>query len=436
MIVVSNSGCTDTVSQQIDVLVKSIPVVSINAVDTACTRRTIAFNALVQTVDAINFIQWNISNGASGTGPIFNYTFTQPGVYDIRLVVGTVNGCYDTATHTVVINPSPVVSATPSLNLCRGNTVQLNAIGAATWQWLPLSGLSCYTCPSPLASPNVTTPYVIEGKNSFGCTDYDTVVITVIQPLQMSVSPDASVCIGQSTNLLASGASSYNWSPAIGLNSTTISNPTASPTVTTTYRVVGYDGYNCFTDTAFITVGVGQYPTVNLGPDVTLATGSLHPLTSVITNGPIQNWNWLPTTNLSCVTCPRPIAEVKKDITYSVVVTTPYGCSASDTINIKTFCKDGQVFIPNAFTPDGDGINDKLMVRASGIVIVKYFRIFNRWGDLIFERDNFRPNDQLYGWDGKVRGVVSGPEVFVYTCEVLCENGSSFTYKGNVSIIK
>jgi gliding motility-associated-like protein len=436
MIVLSNSGCADTVSQQIDVLVKSIPIVSINTVDTACTRRTIAFNALVQTVDAINFIQWDISNGASGTGAVFNHTFTQPGVYDVRLVVGTVNGCYDTARHTIVINPSPAVSATPSLNLCRGNTVQLNAIGAVTWQWLPLSGLSCYTCPSPIASPTITTPYVIEGKNSFGCADYDTVVITVIQPLQMNVLPNDSICIGESTNLLASGASSYNWSPPIGLSNTTISNPTASPTVTTTYRVVGYDGYNCFTDTAFITVGVGQYPTVNLGPDVTLATGTLHPLTSVITNGPIQNWLWLPTTNLSCANCPRPIAEVKKDITYAVVVTTPYGCSASDTVSIKTFCKDGQVFIPNAFTPDGDGINDKLMVRASGIVMVKYFRIFNRWGDLIFERDNFRPNDQQYGWDGKVRGVVSGPEVFVYTCEVLCENGSSFTYKGNVSIIK
>ncbi|HEX8315208.1 MAG TPA: gliding motility-associated C-terminal domain-containing protein, partial [Flavisolibacter sp.] len=250
------------------------------------------------------------------------------------------------------------------------------------------------------------------------------------------VSPNDSVCIGQSTNLSASGASSYNWSPAIALNSTTISNPTASPTVTTTYRVVGYDGYNCFTDTAFVTVAIGQYPTVNLGPDLTLATGTMHPLVSTITNGPIRTWVWSPTTNLNCPACPQPVAEIKKDITYLVKVTTPYGCSATDTVSIKVFCKDGQVFIPNAFTPDGDGLNDKLMVRGSGIVSVKYFRIFNRWGDLIFERGNFRPNDPLYGWDGKVRGVLSGPEVFVYTCEVLCENGASFVYKGNVSIIK
>ncbi|HEY0109512.1 MAG TPA: PKD domain-containing protein, partial [Fibrella sp.] len=366
MIVQSNTGCTDTVSKPIDVFVKSVPVISINAAATACTRRSIRFDALVQAVDAVNFIQWNVSNGATGTGAVFNHTFTQPGVYDIRLVVGTVNGCYDTAFHTITINPSPVVTATPSLDLCRGNTVQLNAIGAASWQWLPLQGLSCYTCPTPLAAPTITTPYVVEGKNSFGCTDYDTVVITVIQPLKMNVSPNDSICIGQSANLLTSGASSYNWSPAIGLNNTMISNPTASPAVTTTYRVVGYDGYNCFTDTAFVTVAVGLYPTVNLGPDQTLATGTLHPLTSAVTNGPIRNWVWSPATNLNCATCPRPLAEIKKDITYTVNVTTPYGCSASDTLSIKVFCKDGQVFIPNAFTPDGDNVNDRLTVRASG----------------------------------------------------------------------
>lgn len=436
MIVQSKSGCTDTVTRQINLLVKSKPIISINAVDTACTRRSIAFNAAVQTIDPLNLVQWNLSNGATGTGPQFNYTFTQTGNYDVQLIAGTVYGCYDTAYHAMRINPSPVVSATPSLNICRGTSVQLNAIGATTWQWLPLQGLSCYTCANPVASPTITTPYVVEGRNSFGCPDWDTVAITVIQPLKMNVSPDDSICIGQSVNLLASGASSYNWSPAIGLNNVNISNPTASPAVTTRYRVVGYDGFNCFTDTAFVTIAIGQYPTVSLGPDQTLATGTLFPIKSVITAGPIRTWNWTPTTNLSCNNCALPVAEIKKDITYTVTVTTPYGCSASDTISIKVFCQDGQVFIPNAFTPDGDGLNDVLTVRASGIVMVKYFRIFNRWGDLVFERANFKPNDPSYGWDGKVRGVVGGPEAFVYTCEAVCENGASYTYKGNVSIIK
>ncbi|MEO9210084.1 MAG: gliding motility-associated C-terminal domain-containing protein, partial [Ginsengibacter sp.] len=320
--------------------------------------------------------------------------------------------------------------------LCLGNSTQLNVTGATTYQWSPLEGLSCTNCSNPIANPKITTPYLVEGSNSFGCVDTDTVIVTVIQPLHMTNSGNDSICIGKSTNLLVSGAASYLWTPSAGLSSTTISNPIANPIISTKYRVVGYDGYNCFTDTAFIVVGVGNYPTVNLGPDRTLSTGTILPLKALITNGPIKNWLWTPTTNLDCINCALPNAHIKKDITYSVEVTTAYGCKASDTINIKVFCENTQVFIPNAFTPDGDGVNDILMVRGTGIVTVKSFRIFNRWGVLVFEKNNFPPNEPTYGWDGRINGKVSPSEVYVYTAEVLCENGVSFIYKGNTTILK
>jgi hypothetical protein len=76
------------------------------------------------------------------------------------------------------------------------------------------------------------------------------------------------------------------------------------------------------------------------------------------------------------------------------------------------------------------------MARSKGIVQVKFFRIFNRWGELVFEKSNFPPNDPLYGWNGMVKNQKTGLDVFVYTCEVMCENGSLFSYKGNVTIIK
>ncbi|MEO7264295.1 MAG: gliding motility-associated C-terminal domain-containing protein, partial [Ferruginibacter sp.] len=138
----------------------------------------------------------------------------------------------------------------------------------------------------------------------------------------------------------------------------------------------------------------------------------------------------------SCISCPLPIATIKKEITYIVKVTNNYGCTGTDTINIKTFCEDSQVYIPNAFTPDGDGINDILMVRGKGIVSVKSFRIFNRWGEVVFEKSDFPPNNPAYGWNGKIKGIWGPPDVFVYTAEVVCENGTPFIYKGNVSIIK
>ncbi len=436
MIVFSNSGCSDTIRKRITILVNGKPNASINGVTTSCTRKPILFTGGVQSIDPVTIRQWRLSNGATASGENFTYTFLVPGTYTLQLIAGSLNGCYDTTSHTIRIDPSPEMKVTASTVICLGSSAPLSATGAGSYQWLPLQGLSCYDCPNPVAQPTVTTPYIVEGKNSFGCAAYDTVVITVVQPLNLTTSGNDSICIGQSSNLLVSGATSYTWSPAIGLSSTATSNPVATPQLTTTYRVVGYDGYNCFTDTAFLTVAVGQYPTVNLGPDLLLAAGTQHPLQSTITNGPIRTWNWTPATNLSCTTCPQPVAEIKRDITYAVTATTAFGCAATDSINIKVFCENSQVFIPNAFTPDGDGFNDVLMVRSKGVLTVKFFRIFNRWGELIFEKSNFGPNDPRFGWDGRIRGVVGGPDVFVYTCEVMCENGTSFTYKGNVSIIK
>ena len=76
------------------------------------------------------------------------------------------------------------------------------------------------------------------------------------------------------------------------------------------------------------------------------------------------------------------------------------------------------------------------MVRGTGIKSIKQFRVFNRWGELVFEKSNFSPNDPKYGWDGKIRGILATPDVFVYTAEVLCENDVPYTYKGNVTIIR
>jgi gliding motility-associated-like protein len=275
----------------------------------------------------------------------------------------------------------------------------------------------------------------VRGATTFGCENFDTVILTVTKPFQMLITPNDTLCIGESTVLAASGAKSYIWSPPAGLNRTDIAAPTARPNTTTQYRVVGYDGHNCFTDTNFVMITVGPRPTLNIGPDLTLSTGSVVHLNPVTQNGPIINWAWTPSAGLSCTTCPAPTLTVKDNSYYVLSVTNNYGCITNDTIFIFVFCKSAQVFIPNAFTPDGDGLNDILMVRGKGI-FVKTFRIFSRWGELVFEKTNFDPNDLKYGWDGKVRGVPATPDVFVYTADVICDNGIIYTYKGNTTLLK
>lgn len=436
LVVTGLSGCRDTLTTTFAVKVNDVPSAAINALDSACTGLSNSFRATTQAVDSISFVSWRLNNGASATGPLFRYNFAEEGIYTLRLVAGTVNGCYDTVVRTIAVGTTPEVRLSPGQQLCEGTGTRLRAAGATRFVWSPAAGLSCSDCATPLASPTITTTYLVTGITDAGCTDTASVMITVIPKLNLTISANDSICIGQSSQLQAGGALNYRWSPAAGLSSTNVANPLATPTVTTTYRVIGDDGMNCFSDTAFVTVAIGQYPVISLGPDVTLATGTLHPLASTVEHGPIRTWAWSPATDLSCANCPLPSAFIRKDISYTVRGTTAYGCSDTDTISIKVFCESSQVFVPNAFTPDGDGVNDVLMVRGKGIAMVKTFRVFNRWGEVVFEKSSFRPNDPAFGWNGRVRGILGGPEVYLYTAEVVCENGATYTYKGNVSLLK
>jgi gliding motility-associated-like protein len=129
------------------------------------------------------------------------------------------------------------------------------------------------------------------------------------------------------------------------------------------------------------------------------------------------------------------VIKIKDNACYDVKGINSYGCSGSAVICVKVFCKSSQVFIPNAFAPRGDiGANKILVVRATGISSVRSFRVYNRWGKVVFERSNFPPNSPDFGWDGTINGRLADSGVYVYTAEVLCENGVPYTFKGNVTL--
>ncbi len=192
-------------------------------------------------------------------------------------------------------------------------------------------------------------------------------------------------------------------------------------------------------------IRVGGYPDVKFAQDsLTLPTGYLLQLTPVITNAgepnilPVKTFEWTPSKDIDCndPACSSPVTKIRNDGCFTVKATNIYGCSGSSTICVKTFCEGSQVFIPNAFVPHG-GLpeNAKFMIRASGIASVKSFRIFNRWGKLLFEKNNFPPNNPAYGWDGSVNGKPVDVGVYIYTTEVICENGTPYVFKGNVTLL-
>jgi hypothetical protein len=397
--------------------------------------------AATQTGSTFSWTNNNPSIGLASTGigdiTSFNAINTSTATSTaIISTIATANGCTGpVSTFKILVHPTPKVVATNNRNVCLGTIAQLSATGASQYSWSPIDMLSCSNCANPISTPTDTIRYIVTGTNVNGCTNKDTVDLTVIKPFQMLVSPNDTLCIGSSVNLKALQANTYLWSPAAGLNRTDIAEPIATPSVSTNYRVIGYDAYHCFKDTGYVFITVGQKPTVNVGADITTQTGNSITLHPVIQNGPIVNYSWTPATGLSCDTCATPVVMIRDNISYSLTVKNKYGCTATDLLNINVFCKSAQVFIPNAFTPDGNGLNEILMVRGQGI-FVKSFRIFNRWGELVFEKTNFSPNDKRYGWDGKIRGVTASPDVFVYTAEVICDNGILYTYKGNTTVLK
>ena len=269
-----------------------------------------------------------------------------------------------------------------------------------------------------------------------GCVTKDSAAITVSQPFNISVSQDVILCIGNTTNLLASGADKYQWiNNTTGLSAITIANPLANPIVTTKYTVVGYDNAGCFSDTNSINVTLAPLPTVNAGPDLSVGTGTSANLNATGSSD-IASWLWSPAKFLNCTTCQATTTTPRTDITYTVTATTQYGCTAKDSMNIKLHCIEGNLFIPSAFTPNKDTRNDVFYPLGRGIKNVRYFSIFNRSGEKIFDRQNFNINDKTSGWSGMYKGneVYSG--VYVYIIEVECDTGDIFSGKGTVTVIR
>ncbi|MES2774161.1 MAG: PKD domain-containing protein [Bacteroidota bacterium] len=383
-------------------------------------------------------ITWNWSFGNGNTATVQNppaQTYAVAGNYVIRLIVSNTAGCADTINRTLVVAPVPV----PGLNnatekICLGASVVLRAQGGVNYDWSPSLWLSDAARASPTATPPTTTQYRVIVTNAAGCKATDSVLVQVMQPFVMVAPRDTFVCAGGSVQLLASGASRYVWT-GTGLNSTTVANPTAKPNDTATYTVTGYGADNCFTQTATFTINHIPLPFVDAGPDTTVLVGSNFALLPQFGTG-ISTYLWTPGTYLSCATCPNPIVTPRTPITYTVTVGNAFNCEASDSRIIKLLCTNESIFIPNTFTPNGDGANDVFYPRGEGIKSVRFLRVYNRWGQLLFERLNFSTNDRSQGWDGTFKGEKLAPDVYVYSLGMVCDNGQVIDTKGNVMIVR
>ena len=359
--------------------------------------------------------------------------------------IDTLN-CKWVASFTVSVNPLPIITVSPNPSIvCRGTPTTLTATGAAHYTWFPNAFLDCDTCAIVHASDTQNLVYKVTGTSSFGCVDSIFVPVSVLDTTQLTISNDTIICLGQSVQLIATSTSvdgshpeSYIWTPNTKLNNPDIPTPIATPDTTTQYSVTIKENF-CFTRVEHVTVYVEPQPTLVITASATnVSAGTEVQLTATISNEVlVTDYLWTPADGLTCDRCFAPIATPTVTTTYTFTATSNYGCSSTADITITLFCDGSQVFIPNTFTPNGDGSNDRFFINAHGVSSIVRFSVYNRWGELVFQSLNSQPNDPGAGWDGTYKGMVLEPDVFVYVAEVICEIGQQpFSFKGNVSLIR
>lgn len=430
-------GCTDTIVSTTPVKIVATPIPVIAQSDNGCVPVTIDFNGTLAVADTsqINW-NWNFGNGTtSNLQHPDQVAYPTAGMYHVSLTVTNSLGCSDTAYSQVEAYPIPVVSAGGDVISCYGTGKTIQVTGADTYQWSPAEGLSCNDCDAPVANPDTATDYIITGTTIHGCSAKDTIHVSVAKPIHVTGSQADSLCKGSAISLSVQGASSYQWYPSDGLSSSTANQVIARPDHTVTYEIVGFDNVGCFTDTFRIPVKVYNIPTVEAGPDVTMNVGQSIDLIPEISND-VVSATWSPTGGIYRSDWPSITVKPNTTTTYTIDVKNAGGCMARDSRTIYVICDGANVFIPNTFSPNGDGINDVFFVRGTGLFNIKTARIFNRWGEMVYQKSNIRPNDQNSGWDGTYKGRKLTPDVYVYIIEITCDNNTVLMYKGNIALIK
>jgi gliding motility-associated-like protein len=370
------------------------------------------------SVDGITYQSSNLFN----TGP-GNYT-----VY-VRDNMGCITSFATSVGLTFNLFLTPMADPT----ICQGTSLQLQPVSNANiYTWSPADDLDNPNIANPRASPDDTTWYYLTAVLG-RCTLYDTIRLNVNKAPVPYAGPDGEICYGQSYTLQGSGGSIYTWSPALYLSSPTGPNPVSTPTLNTVYTLSVIDNNGCrslLTDEVKVTVK--RTMTVHTFPfDTIVAPGERFQLLAV---SPGITYNWSPVTGLSNPSIPNPMitasGNIGDEMIYQVSAVNSEGCKGEGYVKIR-ISKGPAIYVPTAFTPNGDGRNDQFTPHPVGIKSYNYFRIFNRWGQLIFSTRTL-----FQGWDGTIQGLPQPSGTYVWMIEGLTTDNKPITKKGTVTLIR
>ncbi len=389
----------------------------------------------------------SISISASGGTPAYQYSIDnginyQPGIVFNNLPVGIynnikvkdVNGCIAITSAVVTLNDTMRLELGADSTICFGSTItlipQTNAL-TDTFKWTPRATLNYDTVRTPVASPTDTTKYYVTAKWGI-CQRNDSVTINILHKPLVNAGNDTTICyktnallVGSASNL--SGTVNYSWSPPDSLNTPNAAGTIARIDTTRKFILTVTDNYGCL-------FSVSDSMWVYMMPPLVVFAGND---TNAIIRRPHQllasggtNYVWSPAGLLNNPFIANPMATLINDTYFTVQVTDAIGCTASDGVFIKVY-EGPDYYVPNAFSPNGDGLNDIFRPISVGIQRTEYFRVFNRFGELVYQT-----NQWLQGWDGTYKGKKAALGTYVWMIKGIDRNGKVVEKQGTVILVQ
>lgn len=329
------------------------------------------------------------------------------------------------------VQPNPTVYLGGNRFVCVFDTLHLTALAQPQWyshysySWTPATYLDNTNTSTVVYSAGATQQYVLTVTTPAGCKGADSAVITVYPGNFASTIGDKDICPRDSVQLITTGGISYSWQPNLGVSDTTSPAPWVFPITSQTYTAVATSADGCH-DTVQVHINVWPGGVVSLPDSVTLYPGESYHMMPY-TN--CSAFMWFPTAGVEGMYLSDPTVTPEVSTRYIIYGTTEHGCMAQDSIYI-TVNPESLLEVPNAFSP-GSTNNSAFSILKRGVATLNYFRVYNRWGNLLFETKDINK-----GWDGTYEGVPQPFAVYVYDIQAVTLTGQVFSKHGNVTLLR
>ena len=399
------------------------PVVTANADTVICAGKPVQLEA-----SGAQFYSWLPDIALSD--PAISNPVANPATSTEYIVTGiTANGCVAKDTLQVNIFAKPTISIQADTAICKNTSLPLWVNGGVSYTWSPSATLDNPSSTTPVASPASSTSYQVVITDANSCEYLDSVRVDILPDPVFSVNGPLQTCLNDSIVLTASGGDSYLWSPSTGLDNPGIATPKVSPATTTDYEVTIRESTcgNSATLQTRVTVLPLPVITVTSSNDIDCSYDR-----SRLDATGARTYSWTPSATLSNASVHNPVAMPRVTTTYIVAGTDRSGCTGYDSITVKVDNSNkGGYLMPNAFTPNNDGLNDCYGIKFWGIVDNIEFSVFDRWGVRVFyskERDAC--------WDGTYKGEKQPAGVYVYMIKASTNCETPVFRKGTFVLVR